>query len=150
MKVLVDTCIWSNALRYNKPDKTITNKLSDLINDGRAILRGPIKQEVLSGISQASRFKKLKDILSSFEEIQLQSAHFEKDAEFCNTCRAKGIQGSTIDFLICSVAYLEELEIFTIDKDFTHYQKYLPIKLTVLEHKHTHDQVTFSGLALSP
>jgi predicted nucleic acid-binding protein len=130
MKVLIDTCVWSNALRYNKPDKKITDKLSDLINDGRAILIGPIKQEVLSGISQSAKFNKLKDILSSFEEIQLQGIHFEKAAEFCNTCRAKGIQGSTIDFLICSVAYLEDLEIFTIDKDFELCQNHLPIKLT--------------------
>jgi len=128
MKVLVDTCVWSHALRYKNPDKKIIKKLSDLIKDGRAMLIGPIKQEILSGISQIAKFEKLKDILSSFEDVQLISKHFEKAAEFCNTCRSKGIQGSTIDFLICSVANLEDLEIFTIDKDFEYYKKHLPIK----------------------
>jgi len=129
MKVLVDTCIWSHALRHNKPDKSIIKKLTDLINDGRAVLIGPIKQELLSGVQRTDQFEKLKEILSSFEEIQLQSYHFEKAAEFCNICRSKGIQGSTIDFLICSVAHSENMIIYTIDKDFEFYAKYLPIKL---------------------
>jgi predicted nucleic acid-binding protein len=129
MKVLVDTCVWSQALRHNDPDKNITKKLSDLIDDGRAVLIGPIKQELLSGIRRPAQFEKLKDILSSFEEIQLINTHFVKAAEFCNVCRSKGIQGSTIDFLICSVAHLENMVIFTIDKDFENYAKHLPIKL---------------------
>jgi predicted nucleic acid-binding protein len=128
MKVLVDTCVWSQALRHSSPDKNITKKLSDLINDGRAVLIGPIKQELLSGIRRSAQFEKLKNILSSFEEIQLKNIYFEKAAEFCNVCRSKGVQGSTIDFLICSVAHYEDMTIFTIDKDFENYAKYLPIK----------------------
>lgn len=129
MKVLVDTCIWSLALRHKNPDKNIVNKLTDLIDDGRAVLIGPIKQEILSGIPNSGQFERLKGVLSSFEEIQLNSKHFELAAEFCNICRAKGVQGSTIDFLICSVAYSEKMFIFSTDKDFEHYAKYLPIKL---------------------
>jgi len=129
MKVLVDTCVWSHALRHKNPDKEQIKKLSDLITDGRAVLIGPVKQELLSGISRSNQFEKLKDILSAFEEIQLKSIHFEKAAEFCNVCRSKGIQGSTIDFLICAVAHTEHLSIFTLDNDFQHYAKHLPIHL---------------------
>jgi hypothetical protein len=129
MKVLIDTCVWSQALRHKNPDKKQIKKLSDLINDGRAVLIGPVKQELLSGISRLDQFEKLKDILSAFEEIQLKSIHFEKAAEFCNVCRSKGIQGSTIDFLICAVAHTEHLSIFTLDNDFKHYAKHLPIHL---------------------
>jgi predicted nucleic acid-binding protein len=132
MKVLVDTCVWSQALRHENPDKNIIKKLSDLIDDRRAVLIGPIKQELLSGIRRSAQFEKLKDILSSFEEIQLKNMHFEKAAEFCNVCRSKGVQGSIIDFLICSVAHSENMTIFTIDKDFENYAKHLPIKLMKL------------------
>jgi predicted nucleic acid-binding protein len=52
-----------------------------------------------------------------------------KAAEFANICRGKGIQGSTIDFLICAVAALENLMIFTTDKDFENYRKHLPIRI---------------------
>ena len=90
---------------------------------------GPIKQELLSGISNTQQFKKLKEILASFEDIPLKTKHFVKAAEFSNICRNKGIQGSTTDFLICAVAYIENLIIFTTDNDFENYKKYLPIKL---------------------
>lgn len=129
MKVLVDTCIWSGALRYRKPDSTLIHQLQDLINDSRVSIIGPIRQEILSGISDARQFQKLKKILSSFEDIPLETEHFEKAAEFSNICRRKGIQGSTIDFLICAVAHLENLEIFTTDSDFENYSRFLPIAL---------------------
>ena len=129
MKVLVDTCIWSQALRHKDPNLELSSKLKDLINDGRVSVIGPIRQELLSGISSKKQFHKLKKVLSSFEDIPLKTEHFEKAAEFSNICRNKGIQGSTIDFLICAVAHLEKLVIFTTDSDFENYRKYLPIEL---------------------
>ena len=129
MKVLVDTCIWSGVLRHKNPDSELTNKLKDLITDGRVSIIGPIRQEILSGISNVRQFQKLKKILSSFDDIPLETGHFEKAAEFSNICRRKGIQGSTIDFLICAVAHLENLRIFTTDSDFENYSKSLPIEL---------------------
>ena len=129
MKVLVDTCIWSGALRHKNPNLELIEKLNDLINDGRVSIIGPIRQEILSGISSKKQFHKLKNILSSFEDIPLRTEHFEKAAEFCNICRKKGVQGSTIDFLICAVAHLESHEIFTMDNDFENYSTFLPIEL---------------------
>lgn len=129
MKVLVDTCVWSKALRYKASDKDITNKLNELITNGNLVIIGPIRQELLSGISETAQFNKLKERLSPFEDIPLKSEHFLKAAEFCNICRKKGIQGSSIDFLICAVASLDKFVVFTTDKDFEHYAEYLPIKL---------------------
>jgi predicted nucleic acid-binding protein len=129
MKALVDTCIWSQVLRHNSPSTELTKKLEDLIKDGRVAIIGLIRQELLSGMSSAKQFNQLKERLSFFEDIPLKTEHFEKAAEFSNICRGKGIQGSTIDFLICAVAYLENLIIFTTDKDFENYKKLLSIKL---------------------
>jgi predicted nucleic acid-binding protein len=129
MKVLVDTCIWSYALRHKNPDLKIEIILKEIIKDGRLVIIGPIRQEILSGISKESQFDFLKEILSPFEDVPLTSNHFIKAAEFSNICMKKGIQGSNTDFLLCSVAYVENLEIFTTDLDFNNYKKYLPIKL---------------------
>jgi len=129
MKILVDTCIWSRVLRHKKPNVELANKLKDMINDGRVVIIGPIRQEILSGIPKKEQFRKLQRMLSSFEDILLKSEHFVKAAEFSNVCKSKGIQGSTTDFLICAVAYLENFLIFTTDIDFKNYKKYLPIKL---------------------
>jgi predicted nucleic acid-binding protein len=129
MKVLVDTCIWSYALRHKNPNFEIELKLKELIKDGRVIIIGPIRQEILSGISRESQFESLKEHLSPFEDVPLSSNHFIKAAEFSNICMKKGVQGSNTDFLLCSVAYLESAAIFTADADFKNYRKYLPIVL---------------------
>lgn len=129
MKILVDTCIWSAVLRQQNPSPNLSQKLKDFINDSRLAIIGPIHQEILSGVANAAQFEKLKEILSSFEDILLKPEHFIKAAEFSNICRKKGIQGSSTDFLICSVAYLQNLLIFTTDKDFKNYKQYLPINI---------------------
>ena len=129
MKILVDTCVWSQVLRHKNPNKELEAKLKDLIHDGRVCIIGPIRQELLSGITSIKQFNALKKGLSAFEDIPIRTEHFEKAAEFSNICRSKGIQGSTIDFLICAVAYLDKLVIYMTDKDFESYKKYLPITL---------------------
>lgn len=129
MKILVDTCVWSQVLRRKNPNRELTNKLKDLIKDGRVSIIGLIRQELLSGISDVEQFKKLNESLAFFEDIPLKSEYFVKAAEFSNICRAKGIQGATTDFLICAVAFLQNLLIFTTDTDFKKYKKYLPINL---------------------
>ena len=129
MKVLVDTCVWSQVLRHKPAHSQLAQKLTELIQEGRVVIIGPIRQELLSGISHSDQFNQLKEHLSSFEDIPLKTEHFEKAAEFSNLCMQKGIQGSTIDFLICAVAFLEDCMIFTTDKDFENYKKHLPLKL---------------------
>ena len=129
MRVLVDTCVWSQVLRHKNPNLELTKKMKDLINDGRVCIIGPIRQELLSGIPDIRQFNQLRELLSSFEDIPLKTEHFLKAAEFTNICRSKGIQGSTIDFLICAVAHSENLIILTTDNDFENYKKYLSIKL---------------------
>ena len=129
MKVLVDTCVWSRVLRYKNPDTGLIQTFNDLVDDGLIKIIGPIRQELLSGIPDLKQFKLLKETLSSFEDTPLKTEHFIKAAEFSNICRFKGVQGSTVDFLICSIAHLENFIIFTVDKDFKNYEKYLPIQV---------------------
>ncbi|GJQ58805.1 MAG: hypothetical protein D8M57_06345 [Candidatus Scalindua sp. AMX11] len=64
MKILMDTCIWSQVLRKKTPNLNLTNQLKDFIDDGRIVIIGPIRQELLSGISNPSQFNKLKHTLS--------------------------------------------------------------------------------------
>ena len=129
MRVLVDTCIWSQVLRRRSPDVELAHVLEDLIRDSRVVIIGPIRQELLSGLANPSQFKRLSKTLQAFEDLELGTAHSIKAAEFCNICRGKGVQGSTIDFLICAVAHLDQVLIFTTDTDFKNYEKHLPIKL---------------------
>ena len=130
MKVLVDTPIWLFALRTpNKEYQNEIDQLESLIREQRALIIGPIRQEILSGYSDLRKFKKLKAKLSFFENTPIQDIDYELAAEICNQCRKKGVQGSHIDFLICAVAKRIDVPIFTTDKDFPHYQKAISLKL---------------------
>jgi predicted nucleic acid-binding protein len=132
MNVLVDTSIWSLALRRGEPkNQAVIKELTELIRELRVHIIGPIRQELLSGIKSEEQFQELKKYLTAFPDLTLESIDYEKAAEYFNTCRKKGIQGANTDFLICSVAYRHDLEIFTSDNDFREYKKYLPIKLYV-------------------
>ncbi|VAX29863.1 hypothetical protein MNBD_NITROSPIRAE01-74 [hydrothermal vent metagenome] len=129
MKVLVDTPIWSYALRSNRKgfEKHVST-LKRLISDQRVLIMGPIRQEVLSGYSDMRQFQKLKEKLSYFENTPIAEADYIEAAKFSNLCRQKGIQGSHTDFLICAVSIRLEAEILTSDQDFSFYQQHIPIK----------------------
>jgi len=130
VKVLVDTPIWSYALRpRNNKYQYEIDQLTSLIRDQRALIIGPIRQEILSGYSDLRKFRRLKEKLSHFENTPIQDIDYEFAAELCNQCRKKGIQGSHIDFLICAVAKRIDVPIFTTDMDFPRYQKIISIKL---------------------
>ncbi|WDE98145.1 PIN domain-containing protein [Lentisphaera profundi] len=131
MKVIVDTVIWSLALRRSTPEDNVINDFTSLIEDQRIIMLGPIKQEVLSGYSDPHKFKKLKEKLSYFPNSPILDIDYEQAAEFHNICRRKGIQGSHVDFLLCACACRLNAMIYTRDKDFDHYSKHIPIQLFI-------------------
>ena len=121
--VLVDTSVWSEVLRRQTPHPTYGAELKKLIFESRIKIIGPIRQELLTGISDFDQFIKLKNRLSAFSDLLLRESHFEYAAELSNTCRKRGIQGSHTDFLICAVSKLENFAIFTTDNDFNNYTK---------------------------
>jgi len=130
LKVLVDTCIWSHALRSRKPEyEVLVKSLETLIAEQRVLIIGAIRQEVLSGYSDHNKFETLKAKLNYFENTPILDEDYITAARFYNECRQKGVQGSHIDLLICAVAVRLNVSILTSDKDFGFYQQYLPIKL---------------------
>ena len=130
--ILVDTTIWSKAYRRKKidgKDLRTVNRLYDILDLEEEILIGPVRQELLSGITDKYVFTDLAAKLDGFNNYEVQLADHDLAAKYFNICMNNGIQGSQTDFLICSVANRYNMEIFTEDKDFYHYKKYLPIKL---------------------
>ena len=130
MKVLVDTSVWSFALRRDLPsDGPEVSELIELIKEARVQMIGPVRQELLSGIKSQAQFQKLRKHLRSFPDLELTMRDYEYAAEFFNLCRSKGVQGSNTDFLICAIAARHKTPIFTTDRDFTLFQLHLPITL---------------------
>jgi predicted nucleic acid-binding protein len=130
VKVLVDTSVWSLALRRATPSpNAAVGELRSLIEEGRVAMIGVIRQELLSGVRTQTAFERLRDHLRAFADEQLETADFERAAEHFNACRSRGVQGSNTDYLICAVAERRSLPILTTDADFTRFAEVLPIAL---------------------
>jgi len=130
MRVLVDTSVWSEALRRAKKiESDVVREFRSLILEHRVDIVGPIRQEVLSGLREDAQFEKLEKHLAAFPDLPLASEDYVMAARFFNICRAKGVQGSNTDFLICALAVRRQLAICTTDKDFSLFAKHLPIVL---------------------
>lgn len=130
MKVIVDTSVWSLALRRDKEEFLApVQVLRSIIHGHRVQMIGPIRQEILSGIRSQSQFRKLQKHLESFPDFPILTEDYVTAAKFFNRCRSKGIQGSNTDFLICAVAVRNEFSIYTTDKDFELFSRHIPIAL---------------------
>jgi len=129
MRVLVDTSFWSSVLRRKSPEENNARLLSLLIEEFKVVMIGPIRQELLSGVTKQTHFDHLKSQLTEFPNYAIETEDYELAAHYYNLGRENGIQGSHIDYLICAVSVANDLEILTLDKDFKNYQNVLPIKL---------------------
>lgn len=130
MKVLVDTSVWSLALRRRtQRANAAVDELRSLIDEGRVAMLGVVRQELLSGIRTHESFEQLRVHLRPFADEPLETADFERAAEHFNTCRSRGVQGSNTDFLICAVAERRRMPILTTDADFVRFAAVLPIAL---------------------
>lgn len=130
MKVLVDTSVWSLALRRSQStDEVWVRELTELIHEQRVIMIGPVRQELLSGIRVPAQFRTLREHLRAFPDLMLTTADYEQAAEKFNLCRSKGVQGSNTDFLICAVAARHNLAILTTDQNFSLFSQHFPLRL---------------------
>ena len=132
MRVLVDTTIWSLALRRRdlKPQESVlVDELSELVRELRAVLIGPVRQEVLSGIPNPEDFDLVRQHLEAFDDLSIVGDDYVEAARMFNTCRKKGVQGSHIDFLICAVSKRHSTPVFTTDKDFMNYSMHVDLSL---------------------
>jgi predicted nucleic acid-binding protein len=134
MNVLVDTSLWSLALRRRAQDlsaceTSLVTELGELIQEGRTRILGLIRQELLSGIKTNEQYEKLRSSLRAFEDEGVDTSDHEAAAKASNQCRSKGVAVSVVDALICSVSAERNWPIFTTDPDFNNYATILPVKL---------------------
>jgi len=134
LNVLVDTSVWSLALRRTPRDLSATERavvaeLAELINEGRARIIGLVRQELLSGIRNPGQFAKLQEVLRSFPDEPVTTSDYEAAAAAGNQCRSRGLAVSVSDMLICAVAQARGWAIFSTDPDYRRYASCLSIKL---------------------
>jgi predicted nucleic acid-binding protein len=121
MNLLVDTSVWSLALRrrssahFSSEESRLIRVLTEVISDGRVAIIGPIRQELLSGIREEAQFRKVKAALEPFRDEPIDTPDYEEAARFYNVCRTQGVECGPVDILICAVARRRKWDVLTSD-----------------------------------
>lgn len=134
MRILVDTSVWSLALRRHAKTLSPTGRqhvatLGRLIDEHRVLMLGPVRQELLSGVRRREQFAQLRERLRAFPDEVLTVEDYETAAEMGNRCRGEGLAGSAVDLLICAATIRRAAALFTTDRDFARYAEVLPLEL---------------------
>ena len=130
MNLLVDTSVWSLALRRNQPaDLPEVRALGQVLGNGEVFSTGLILQELLQGFN---RPRASETIVSYFRAIPLlvpDRSDYESAADLHNLCRRKGVQTGTIDALLAQLCIRHDLLMLTTDKDFQQISKIATLQL---------------------
>ena len=131
IRLLIDTSVWSEALRRKEKSLNSSETLVRRIieNNEEIVIIGIILQEILSGITNQKQFSEIESILSDFAYIDITKEDYIHAAELRNKCKQKGITAGSFDFLIASVAIKNKLTLVTYDKDFINICKYTELKI---------------------
>ena len=121
MKLLADTSVWSLALRrrttasLSADERRLVAALAEAIRDGRVVMIGPIRQELLSGIKSQAQFDKLRTALAAYRDEPIDTPDYEEAARLYNLCRTQGVQCGPVDILICAVAVRRKWSVLAND-----------------------------------
>ncbi len=131
MNLLVDTSVWSLALRRDSPPHIPQVAfLRDSLERGGAIFTtGLVLQELLQGFAGP---RARKQIVERFQLLPFvapdRDDHIEA-AELRNVCRRKGVQVGTIDALLARLCIRHDLVMLATDADFSRIAKLRPLSV---------------------
>jgi hypothetical protein len=131
VKVIVDTSVWSLALRRDDPVRGREVELLQELIGGRDVvcLTGTILQETLQGFRSDERFKRLVRSLAPFPLVRLARADYVFAAEIRTICRSAGLQVGTMDAQIAAAAIRHHCSLLTTDRDFHRIAAHFPLDL---------------------
>jgi predicted nucleic acid-binding protein len=129
VSLLVDTSVWSLALRRDPPSGREVDALRTGIDQGVVVLTGVILQEILQGFPSAERTRRLADYLAPFPLLALHRGDYLYAAEIRNKCRAKGLAISTVDAQIAAAAINHRCTLLTADRDFEGVARHFPLRI---------------------
>jgi hypothetical protein len=131
MMLLVDTSVWSLALRRDvavtQPE--VRHLEQALVGAQTVVTTGLVLQELLQGFSGPKAGPQIIDRFSSLPLLQPDRQDHIDAAALRTTCRRGGVQIGTIDALIAQICIRHQLTLLTTDQDFTHAGRHCPLRI---------------------
>lgn len=131
MTLLVDTSVWSLALRRDAPtsEPEVAALKEALAGSEVVVTTGLVLQELLQGFVAP---KARAQIIGSFGTLALVQPDREDHigaADLRNTCHKAGVPVGTVDALIAQLCIRHELTLLSTDQDFRHAAQHCRLKL---------------------
>ncbi len=116
-KVIIDTSVWIESLRP-QGDAELGHMVRDLILNGRVLLPGIIKVELLRGAKNKKEYKMLDELLKGLTYLTVQDSFWDKLAEFSFNLFRKGVSVPLTDTYIAQVCIENKAPLLHRDKHF--------------------------------
>lgn len=129
MNILVDTSVWSLALRRDAPPpRPEVLFLRRALEDGEAIFTtGLVLQELLQGFRGPKAREGIVHRFSLLPFLVPSRDDHVQAAELHTACRRKGIQLGTVDALLAQLCVHHRLLLLTTDQDFRRIARVRPL-----------------------
>jgi predicted nucleic acid-binding protein len=131
VNLLVDTSVWSLALRRDVPTRTPeVDILAEQLESGGAVFTtGLVLQELLQGFSGPKARKAIIQRFTALPFLVPDRGDHVKAADLRNRCRRNGLQIGTIDALLAQLCIRHKLIVLTTDGDFRRVAKHSPLRV---------------------
>jgi len=131
MTLLVDTSVWSLALRRDvQATEPEVQELKDaLLGADAVVTTGLVLQELLQGFSGAKAQTQIMERFAALPLLQPDRDDHIGAAALRNACRQAGVQIGTIDAVLAQLAIRHDLTLLTTDKDFTYAAKHCLLRV---------------------
>ena len=131
MTLLVDTSVWSLALRRDvEATEPEVQELKDALFGSEVVVTmGLVLQELLQGFSGPKTQAQIVERFAALPLLQPDREDHIAAAALRNVCRKAGVQIGTIDALLAQLCIRHELTLLTTDKDFTHAAKHCQLRV---------------------
>jgi hypothetical protein len=131
MMLLVDTSVWSLALRRDivavQPE--VRQLQQALLGEQTVVTTGLVLQELLQGFSGPKARGQIIDCFSSLPLVQPDRQDHVDAAALRTKCRQGGVQIGTIDALLAQLCIRHQLTLLTTDQDFAHAARHCQLRI---------------------
>ena len=131
MTLLVDTSVWSLALRRDVPaiEPEVAALKDALAGADVVVTTGLVLQELLQGFVAPKARTRIIGSFSALALVQPDRDDHVAAADLRNVCRKAGVQVGTVDALIAQLCIRHELTLLSTDQDFVHAARHCKLEL---------------------
>ena len=121
--------MWSLAYRRDTPpDVPEVHALREALTTGvRVVCTGIILLELLRGFPRSPQV--IRDQVGALPMIEPTLDEYVEAASLSNSCRAAGVQLTSVDTLIAALCIARDLTLLTTDQDFLHAGDVIPLRV---------------------